>query len=65
MAKDVFLTIKQAAERCGVTPATVRNWIKHGKLAYHQTVPGAPYYIRQHVLDEMLGEKINQKGQIQ
>jgi len=31
-AKDEFLTVKQAAERLGVSPNTVRSWGASGKL---------------------------------
>ena len=29
---DEWLTPKQAAELVGVTPRTVKNWIKNGKI---------------------------------
>lgn len=31
-----FLTIKEAAEVIGVTPLTLRNWDRRGKLAAHR-----------------------------
>ena len=29
-----LLTVSEVAERCGVRPATVRNWIKNGELGH-------------------------------
>ncbi len=31
-----FLTVRQVAERCGVSERTVRRWIKTGELRAHQ-----------------------------
>ena len=33
-----WLTLKQAAEFVGVTPRTVQNWIKNGKVRGYQVV---------------------------
>lgn len=33
-----WLTLKQAAEFVGVTPRTVQNWIKNGKIKGYQVV---------------------------
>ena len=33
-----WLTLKQAAELVGVTPRTVQNWIKNGKIRGYQVV---------------------------
>ena len=33
-----WLTLKQAAELVGVTPRTVQNWIKNGKIKGYQVV---------------------------
>lgn len=30
--RDDLLTVDQAAERIGVSPATIRNWVDSGKL---------------------------------
>ena len=35
---DEWLTLKHAAELVGVTPRTVQNWIKNGKLKGYQVV---------------------------
>ena len=35
---DEWLTLKQAAELVGVTPRTVQNWIKTGKIKGYQVV---------------------------
>ena len=35
---DEWLTLKQAAELVGVTPRTVQNWIKNGKVRGYQVV---------------------------
>ena len=35
---DEWLTLKQAAELVGVTPRTVQNWIKNGKIKGYQVV---------------------------
>ena len=35
---DEWLTLKQAAELVGVTPRTVQNWIKNGKIRGYQVV---------------------------
>ena len=35
---DEWLTQKQAAELVGVTPRTVQNWIKDGKIRGYQVV---------------------------
>ena len=32
MAKEVYFSIKEAAEILGVTPLTLRNWDKSGKF---------------------------------
>ena len=35
---DEWLTLRQAAELVGVTPRTVQNWIKNGKIKGYQVV---------------------------
>ena len=35
---DEWLTLKQAAELVGVTPRTVQNWIKNGKIRGYRVV---------------------------
>lgn len=35
---DEWLTLKHAAELVGVTPRTVQNWIKNGKIKGYQVV---------------------------
>ena len=37
--KDVYLTTGKYAKKYGVTAATVRSWIRKGKLEYH-TISG-------------------------
>jgi MerR family transcriptional regulator, copper efflux regulator len=33
---NLYITIKQASEIVGVTPLTLRNWDKNGKLKAHR-----------------------------
>lgn len=39
-----FLTIKEAAQSLGVTPTTLRNWEKQGKIKSHKTEGGHRRY---------------------
>ena len=56
MNQDAFLTIKGAAERCGVTPGTIRNWVKKGKIAYHQDPTSKVYWIAPKEFDRLRNE---------
>ncbi len=35
-----FMTVKQAAERLGISVSTLRRWATAGRLAYHRTEGG-------------------------
>jgi excisionase family DNA binding protein len=61
MAQDAFLTIKQAADRCGVVPLTVRRWIWQGKIAFHQDPTNNVYWIEPKELDRLRTEFNNEK----
>src|ERR1700744_1226986 len=47
----VWLTMREAAQRCGVTSHRIRKLIKAGILPAEQVVPGAPFQIRAADLD--------------
>ena len=47
----VWLTMREAAQRCGVTSHRIRKLIKAGILPAKQVVPGAPFQIRAADLD--------------
>ena len=51
-----FLTIKDAAELLGVTPLTLRNWDKNGKLgARRHPMSNYRIYLRQDI-ERLVGE---------
>ena len=52
----VFYTIHKFAKLCGVTPQTLRNWDKAGKLTPHHTAPNGYRYYTQQQLDWVLGK---------
>ena len=60
MAKlDSFLTVTEAAEYLGVSPNTIRNWGRDGKIKEHRH-PINNYRLFKHVdLDKLL-KKANQ-----
>jgi tRNA 2-thiouridine synthesizing protein E len=51
-----WLTTGQAAELCAVTPSTVLNWIRKGRLEAVRTA-GGHYRIRQTVLEPLLTDR--------
>jgi len=58
-----YLTIKETAKILGVTPLTLRNWDKKGKLiAYRHPMNNYRVY-RQEQIDELL-KKLNQRRDI-
>ena len=53
---DEYLTVKQAAEYVGISPNTLRNWGRDGKIAEHRNpVNGYRLYQRSD-LDRLLLE---------
>ena len=53
---DEYLTVKQAAEYVGISPNTLRNWGRDGKIAEHRkSVNGYRLYQRSD-LDRLLLE---------
>jgi len=58
-----YLTIKKAAELLGVTPLTLRNWDKSGKLkAYRNPINRYRIYKPEEI--ELFLRKIESKGKI-
>ena len=51
-----WLTTGQAAELCAVTPSTILNWIRKGRLEAVRTA-GGHYRVRQTVLEPLLTEE--------
>ncbi len=49
-------TLDEAARQLGVTPATVQRWLREGRLAGQQSVPGAPWRI---VLTEEVRQRLS------
>lgn len=43
---DTYITVKQAAERLGVAPATVHNYIQRGDLTGYRVRPGRKVLVR-------------------
>lgn len=57
---DQYLTLEQAAERLGVSPASVRRMIEQKKLSATQVVVGAPWQIPIVALDsELIRQTVN------
>lgn len=52
----MYYTIHKFAKLCGVTPQTLRNWDKAGKLIPHHTSPNGYRYYTQQQLDWVLGK---------
>lgn len=52
----VFYTIHKFAKLCGITPQTLRNWDKAGKLHPHHTAPNGYRYYSQEQLDWVLNK---------
>lgn len=59
-----YLTIKEAAKFLGVSPLTLRNWDKSGKLkAFRHPINNYRLYSREQI--ELLLRKINPQKKIQ
>ncbi len=58
-----YLTVKEAADLLGVTPLTLRNWDKSGKLKAYRN-PINNYRIYKPMEIELLIRKIESKGKI-
>lgn len=58
-----WLTLREAAQQCGVTSHRIRKLIKAGTLRAEQVVPGAPFQIRAADLDApSVVETVGRKG---
>ena len=61
--KKKYLTIKEAAKLLGVTPLTLRNWDKSGKLrAYRNPINNYRLYKAEEI--ELFLRKIESKGKL-
>jgi MerR family transcriptional regulator, copper efflux regulator len=49
-----YLTIKEAAELLGVSPSTLRNWEKQGKLSTHRNPVNRYRLYRKEDLERLL-----------
>ena len=49
-----LLRVKEAADRAGVDPATLRSWIKAGALPAVQVIPRGVLRVSSNDLDELL-----------
>lgn len=56
-----YYTIHKFAKLCGITPQTLRNWDKAGKLLPHHTAPNGYRYYSQEQLDWVLNKHIPNK----
>jgi len=62
--KKRYLTVKEVANLLGVTPLTLRNWDKSGKLkAYRNPINNYRIYRPEDI--ELLLREIESKGKIQ
>jgi len=62
--KKRYLTVKQTADLLGVTPLTLRNWDKSGKLvAYRNPLNNYRIYKPEDI--EFFLRKIESKGKVQ
>ena len=57
MEKSELLSVKEASELLGISPATVKNWIKLGKLQGRQN--GASFLLSKDVVDEKSRELLS------
>ncbi|MDA8564151.1 helix-turn-helix domain-containing protein [Mariniblastus sp.] len=53
---DTYLTIKEAAEYLGVSPNTLRNWGRDGKVAMHRNPINGYRLFKANDLDRLLGQ---------
>lgn len=58
-----LLTTTQAAQACGVTPATIRDWIRRGILHRAGGSPRRPYYRVDDVTTAKTAAKPTRQGQ--
>jgi MerR family transcriptional regulator, copper efflux regulator len=49
-----YLKIKEAAEFLGISPSTLRNWEKHGKLSTHRNPANSYRLYRKEDLERFL-----------
>lgn len=49
-----YLTIKEAAEFLGISPSTLRNWEKQGKLSTHRNPVNSYRLYRKEDLERLL-----------
>ena len=49
-----FLRVKEAAEFLGVSPNTLRNWSRDGKIAVHRNPINGYRLFRRHDLEALL-----------
>ena len=54
--KGMYYTIHKFAKLCGMTPQTLRNWDKSGKLKPHHTTDSGYRYYSQQQLDTILNK---------
>lgn len=59
---EKFYNIKEFAELLGVTPQTLRNWNKSGKLKPTRLVEGGKYLYTRGQLAELIGQKADKKN---
>ena len=63
MAVKQYLTVKEVAKMLGVTPLTLRNWDKSGRLkAYRNPINNYRIYKSEQI--ELFLRKIESKGKI-
>ncbi len=48
---DVIMDVKGAAQFLGVTPQTVHNHKKDGKIPFHRSPAGKPYFMKSELLE--------------
>ena len=54
----MYYTIRKFAKLCGVTPQTLRNWDKSGKLIPHHTTESGYRYYSHQQLDSILNKQV-------
>lgn len=56
-----YLTIKEAAEFLGISPSTLRNWEKQGKLSTHRNPVNSYRLYRKRDLEQLLKLILNSR----
>lgn len=56
-----YLTIKEAAEFLGISPSTLRNWEKQGKLSTHRNPVNSYRLYRKRDLEQFLKLILNSR----